>query len=79
MKKALHYILSSIVTLPDKIEIKEEEQDGIINLNINVDPSDMGRVIGKNGKVIRSIRNVIKIPAIRENKKVNVNLLEKPS
>ena len=76
MKKALIYILSAIVSLPDKIVVNEEEQEGIINLTITVDPADMGRVIGKNGKVIRAIRNVIKIPAIRENRKVNITLSE---
>ena len=76
MKKALLFILSAIVSSPDKIEVKEEEQDGIINFIITVAPEDMGKVIGKNGKVIRAIRNVVKIPAIRENKKVNITLAE---
>lgn len=79
MKKALLYILSSIVTSVDKIKVTEEEQDGIINLSITVAPEDMGKVIGKNGKVIRAIRNVIKIPGIRQNKKVTITLLENPA
>ena len=76
MKKALAYILSAIVSVPEKVEIKEEEQDGILNFIITVAPEDMGKVIGKNGKVIRAIRNVVKIPAIRDNKKVNITLSE---
>ena len=76
MKKALEYILSAIVSVPDKVEIKEEEQDGILNFIRTVAPEDMGKVIGKNGKVIRAIRNVVKIPAIRDNKKVNITLSE---
>ena len=39
----------------------------------------LAKLIGKNGKVIRAIRNVVKIPAIRENKKVNITLLENPA
>ena len=76
MKKALLYILSSIVTEEDKIEIEEKEEDGIIDFTIKVAKPDMGKVIGKNGKVIRAIRNVIKINAIKQNKKINISLLE---
>ncbi|MBF8249674.1 MAG: hypothetical protein HW400_275 [Candidatus Levybacteria bacterium] len=76
MKKALEYIISQIVDNPDKVEIKEQEDQGIINFTITVDPSDMGRIIGKNGKVIRAIRNVVKISAIKQNKKINIALTE---
>lgn len=76
MKDILEYIITSIVEKSDEVEILEEENQGIINLTVKVDPSDMGRVIGKEGKVIRSIRNVIRIPAVLQDKKVYINLLE---
>lgn len=76
MKKALEYIVSQIVDNPDKVEINEQEDQGITNFTITVDPSDMGKIIGKGGKVIRSIRNVVKISAIKQNKKINVSLAE---
>lgn len=76
MKKALEYIVSSIVDNPDKVEINEAEDNGIINFTITVDPADMGKIIGKNGKVIRSIRNVVKISAIKQDKKINIALSE---
>lgn len=79
MKKALEYIITSIVESPKDVEIAENEDNGIINFSIKVAASDMGRIIGKNGKVIRSIRNVIKIPAIKQNKKINIELFENPS
>lgn len=78
MKKALEYIVTSIVESPEKVEIMEDEDNGIINFTIKVAASDMGRIIGKNGKVIRGIRNVIKIPAIKQNKKINIELFENP-
>jgi len=79
MKKALEYIVSSIADYPEKVAIEEQEQDGIINFTVKVAKEDMGKIIGKNGKIIRAIRNVIKIPAIKQNKKINVTLAEQAS
>lgn len=78
MKKALEYIITQIIDNPDKVVIAEQEDQGIINFSVTVDPSDMGKIIGKNGKVIRAIRNVIKISAIKQNKKINIALTEVP-
>lgn len=82
MKKALSFIISSIVDDPKKVEIDEENQNDLINFTVKVAKEDMGKVIGKNGKVIRAIRNVIKIIAIKENKMINISLIDesaKPS
>lgn len=79
MKKALEYIVSQIVENPDKVAVNEKEEDGMVNFTVTVAVSDMGRIIGKSGKVIRSIRNVIKISAIKQNKKINIELLESSS
>ncbi len=78
MKDTLLYIVSSIVEHPDKVSVSEEESEGVINFQVNVDKEDMGRVIGKNGKVIKAIRNVLKIPAIKSNKKIYIALSEIP-
>ncbi len=78
MKDTLTYIISSIVEKPDAVKVREEEQDGVLNFTITVDKEDMGRVIGKQGKVIKSIRNVMKIPAIKNNKKIYISLSENP-
>lgn len=78
MKKALSYIISSIVDDPKQVEISEEENDGVINFNVSVAKEDMGKIIGKNGKVIKAIRNVVKIPAIKQGKKIYISLLENP-
>ncbi len=79
MKKALEYIISQIVDEPEKVEVSEQEDQGMINFSITVAPTDMGKIIGKNGKVIRAIRNVIKIAAIKQNKKINIALTENSS
>lgn len=76
MKDTLQTIIASIVDKPDAVAIDEEESDGIVNLTITVDPEDMGKVIGKEGKVIRSIRNVMKIKAMKQNRRINIQLAE---
>lgn len=76
MKKALEYVLLSLVENPEKASVEEHEENGIVNFTLKVAGQDLGRVIGKNGKIIRSIRNVLKIPAIKENKKINIELAE---
>lgn len=76
MKDALSYILSSIVENPDKIKIEESEEAGILTFTISVEKEDIGKVIGKGGKIIRAIRNVLKIQAIKQGKRMNISLAE---
>jgi uncharacterized protein len=76
MKDTLETIITAIVEHPKDVEITQEDQEGIVLLTLTVNPADMGRIIGKNGKVIRSIRNVMKIPAIKQNKRIDISLRE---
>ena len=78
MKKTLDFLVTSIVEKADKVSIDEQEQSGIINFIITVDKEDMGKIIGKNGRVIKAIRNVMKIPAIKNDKKIYITLSENP-
>jgi uncharacterized protein len=78
MKDTLLTIVAAIVDNPNKVEIKEEEVEGVINFIITVAPEDMGKIIGKGGKVIRAIRTVMKIPAIKNGKRIFISLAEVP-
>ena len=79
MKDVLTHILTSIVDTPEKLSVEEEVlEDGVVNFNVSVAKNEMGKVIGKEGKVIRAIRNVMKIKAIKENKKITITLTEYP-
>ncbi len=79
MKELLEYLAKSITTKPDAVEITEEKSEGgFLLLKLKVDPEDMGLVIGKGGKIIRAIRNLIRIKAIREGSRVDVELVEVP-
>jgi predicted RNA-binding protein YlqC (UPF0109 family) len=78
MKDTLLTIVSAIVDNPDKVDIKEEDNEGVTNFVITVAPEDMGKIIGKGGKVIRAIRNVMKVPAIKNNQRIYISLAEVP-
>lgn len=76
MKDTLAYIVSSIVDNADAIVIDEQEEEGVTNYIIHVSKEDIGKVIGKEGKIIRAIRNIMKIPAIKQNKRIHVSVAE---
>lgn len=76
MKDILTFLIKGVVEKDDLVSVTEEENQGIVNLVVSVDPSDMGRVIGKEGKVIKAIRNVMRIPAMKQNKKIYITLAE---
>lgn len=75
MKEMLELLVKDLVDNPDKIEIAEKEDGKIITLELKVDPSDMGKVIGKQGKIAKAIRVLMKAYAVKENKKVNVEII----
>ena len=78
MKDILLNIVTAIVDNAKAVEIKEEEIEGVDNFIIKVAPEDMGKIIGKGGKVIRAVRTVMKIPAIKQEKRIYITLAEIP-
>lgn len=76
MKELAALIVKNIVDDPNKVDISEEEDQGYINLKLSVSPLDMGKVIGKNGKVIKAIRTLLKINSIKTKQKVFLSLVE---
>ncbi len=80
MKHLLTFLTKSIVSKPENVEINQtESEEGWVNLTISADSGDMGTIIGKGGSVIKSLQNIVKIKAIKENKGVNVEVTEKES
>lgn len=76
MKDLLEYITKNIVSNPDVVEIREERDNGMVNLSLTVAPEDMGVIIGKSGQTINSIRKLLTVRAISENIRVNLQLNE---
>ena len=68
-------LIMPLVIYVEKVEIESESlSDGTINVNVNVAGEDVGRVIGKGGKIASSIRTIVYAAASKENEKVKVNI-----
>ncbi len=77
MKDTLTALIVSIVDQKDSVVVEEQiGEEGIINFIVTVAPEEMGKIIGKEGKVIRALRNVMKIPAMKEGKRINISLTD---
>lgn len=72
MKEVVEYIVKSLVKDKESVNVRQSEENGEIVLTVNVAPDDMGRVIGRHGKIALSIRAIVKSISSRENKKVYV-------
>ena len=76
MKEVLEIIAKSLVDYPEQVDVKEiNNEDQTVTLELRVAESDMGKVIGKQGRIAKAIRTVVKAAASRENKKVAVEIV----
>jgi predicted RNA-binding protein YlqC (UPF0109 family) len=76
MRDMLLFITQSLVEDRDAVEVEELEEDGDLIFEITVDQDDLGRVIGKGGRVANAIRTVAKAAAVREQRRVLVDILD---
>ena len=77
MKEVLEIIAKSLVDYPEQVDVKEiNNEDQTVTLELRVAESDMGKVIGQQGRIAKAIRTVVKAAASRENKKVAVEILQ---
>jgi len=75
LKELVEVIAKALVNYPEMVKVKETESDRSIILELTVAPEDMGKVIGKNGRIARAIRSVVKASAAKLDKKVIVEIL----
>lgn len=75
MKELLETIAKSLVDYPEQVVVIETEVDDIIVLELTVSKDDMGKVIGKQGKIAKAIRTLVRAGSIKQNKKVSVEII----
>ena len=76
MKALIEYIAKSLVENPDQVEVREIQTGNRVRLELSVAKEDMGRVIGKNGRVANSIRTLLRVAAERDGKQASLDVME---
>ncbi len=72
----VEFVVVPLVDEPDAVEVTAEDVDGRVAVDIRVDPDDVGKVIGRQGRIIRSIRTLARAAASRQGMHVEVELVE---
>ncbi|MCX7950882.1 MAG: KH domain-containing protein [Clostridiales bacterium] len=75
MKELVEVIAKALVDNPEEVQVSEVSGEQSVIIELKVAPEDMGKVIGKQGRIAKAIRTVVKAAAIKENKRVIVEIL----
>ena len=75
MKALVETIAKALVAQPEAIEVTEVASDWEVTVSLKVAPEDMGKVIGKQGRIAKAIRTLVKARATRDDKRINVEIM----
>jgi len=76
VKELIEYIADQLVEEKSQVSVTEAEENGRVRIELKVAKDDMGRVIGKGGRVANSIRVLLRVAAARENKRATLDIVE---
>lgn len=76
MKELVEVIAKALVENPDQVVVTEEVTENSVNVELKVAPADMGKVIGKQGRIAKAIRSVVKAASSKSDKRVNVDIVQ---
>lgn len=76
MSELVEYIAKALVDFPDEVKVNEVEGSQSLIIELKVAPDDMGKVIGKQGRIAKAIRTVVKAAATKDNKRVVVEIIQ---
>ena len=75
MKELVEVIAKALVDHPEEVMVTEKAEGKNLTLELHVAPSDMGKVIGKQGRIAKAIRSVVKAASSKDNRKVDVEIV----
>ena len=76
LENLLLFLARSLVDEPEEVEVEGRETDSRVDLTLRVAQGDMGKVIGRGGRIVKAIRIVIKAASVKEGKRVNVEIAD---
>jgi len=76
LENLLLFLARSLVDEPEKVEVEGRETDSRVDLTLRVAQGDMGKVIGRGGRIVKAIRIVMKAASVKQNKRVNVEIAD---
>ena len=76
MRELVEFLVRALVEQPDKVEVEEFEEDGDLILEVSVAEDDLGRVIGRGGRIANAIRTVARAAGARDDRRVIVDILD---
>ena len=76
MRELLDYLARRLVDEPDAVRVEEVEEDGALLLRLHVAPDDVGKVIGRQGRIARALRTVVRASAARRDQRVLLEIVE---
>src|SRR3972149_1519402 len=72
----VEYVVRAIVDLPDKVKVERKVDEMGVLIELTVDPTDMGKIIGKEGRTAKSIRTLLRVLGAKNNARVNLKIIE---
>lgn len=75
MKELLEYLAKSLVDKPEEVEVTQVEGERSLILELRVSPDDMGKVIGKQGRIAQALRTIVKAAAVKDGKRVMIEII----
>ena len=76
MEELVRFIAKNLVDEPDSVKVETREEGDTVVISLSVAPGDMGKVIGRQGRIAKAIRTVVKAASVREDKKYMVDIIK---
>jgi hypothetical protein len=76
LAELLGYLARELVDDPDSVRVESEERDGALVLRLHVAPDDVGKVIGRGGRIVRALRTLVRASAVRDGRRVLVEIAD---